>query len=487
MSNGKLYKTKVTVIGPMQYLDGRNIREYFKEELGKIGMVLFDHYNKPFVEKYIEENETTSQELKYWLETEQYDKIAEKRPIRSYDLSLIERSDIIIFHFIGLDARNIDLVCGLFRKIVLNIVKIMKILVIRKCYDSSLQFKNYDFIFEDLGKSYLNLKIIHIKHEKPLTHFSEYVMDLNLINYFKFVETISFNNIHIYTIGTNIFENVINLDSLIFDHCSLTFMQSMNNISTLKYLSLNDYRCIHNDHFTVLNNLTHLNIKLINQCTNDESLLWISKLTKLNILEYKYKESPNVVLDSFKCLTSLTELYLNDNNRLTYNNIKNYSSLINLKVLYLKSCIQIDVHCMEIIGNMTNLEKLNVSHTCQLNDLGLKYISNLTNLKELKMSKLIARNSNGLYFLTLLTKLKSLKLSINTSDDFKHINMLKSLKYLNCDFNFHSNNRHLTMVIPWFINKDSKLFGGHTLECLEDYVIGQLTNLKNLSVSINCT
>ncbi|MEK6882848.1 MAG: hypothetical protein AABY22_24710 [Nanoarchaeota archaeon] len=100
MSNGKLYKTKVTVIGPMQYLDGRNIREYFKEELGKIGMVVFDHYNKPFVEKYIEENETTSQELKYWLETEQYDKIAEKRPIRSYDLSLIERSDIIIFHFI---------------------------------------------------------------------------------------------------------------------------------------------------------------------------------------------------------------------------------------------------------------------------------------------------------------------------------------------------------------------------------------------------
>lgn len=95
-----LSKTKCTVIGPMQYSNGRGIRDYFKSELEKLDITMFDHYNKPFDNRELEECESKAAELKEWAETEQYDKIAELKPIRSFDLALIEKSDFIIFHFI---------------------------------------------------------------------------------------------------------------------------------------------------------------------------------------------------------------------------------------------------------------------------------------------------------------------------------------------------------------------------------------------------
>ena len=94
-----LSKTKCTVIGPMQYSNGRAIRDYFKSELEKIDVMMFDHYNKPFDNRELEECESKANQLKQWAETEQYDKIAELKPIRSFDLALIEKSDFIIFHF----------------------------------------------------------------------------------------------------------------------------------------------------------------------------------------------------------------------------------------------------------------------------------------------------------------------------------------------------------------------------------------------------
>lgn len=95
-----LKKTKCTVIGPMQYQNGRGIRDYFTDELKKLDITVYDHYNKPFESKLLDESEEAAAQLKHWADTEQYDKIASLKPIRAYDLALIEKSDFIIFHFI---------------------------------------------------------------------------------------------------------------------------------------------------------------------------------------------------------------------------------------------------------------------------------------------------------------------------------------------------------------------------------------------------
>lgn len=95
-----LNKTNCTVIGPMQYNNGRNIREYFKQQLNPLNITVFDHYNKPFENKKLDESEKAAAQLKMWAETEQYDKIADLKNIRAFDLALIEKSDFIIFHFI---------------------------------------------------------------------------------------------------------------------------------------------------------------------------------------------------------------------------------------------------------------------------------------------------------------------------------------------------------------------------------------------------
>ncbi len=98
-SKGVLWRTRMLVIGPMQYADGRQVREYVKQELNPLGITVFDHYNKPFVST-VPEDEAARCELKRWMETEQYDKVSARREIRLMDLNLVDRADIILFHFI---------------------------------------------------------------------------------------------------------------------------------------------------------------------------------------------------------------------------------------------------------------------------------------------------------------------------------------------------------------------------------------------------
>lgn len=99
VKRGVLWKTRCTVIGPMQYSNGKVIREYVKQQLAPLGIIIYDHYNKPF-DNAFDENEDARAKLAQWLENEQYDKIAEQRSVRLQDLLLIDRSDFIIFHFI---------------------------------------------------------------------------------------------------------------------------------------------------------------------------------------------------------------------------------------------------------------------------------------------------------------------------------------------------------------------------------------------------
>lgn len=84
----------------MQYLNGRNWRDEICRKLAKINVTCFDPYKKPFV-KDVEEDESCREEMNMWMETEQYDRVAERmRTVRSYDLNLVDRSDFIIANLV---------------------------------------------------------------------------------------------------------------------------------------------------------------------------------------------------------------------------------------------------------------------------------------------------------------------------------------------------------------------------------------------------
>ena len=93
---GSLQNTRCTVIGHMQYANGREIRERIGQQLDMKGVKLFDHYQQPFIMD-VNENEETHNELRIALKNGDYDKVEAYKEIRSYDLSLIDRSDFVIF------------------------------------------------------------------------------------------------------------------------------------------------------------------------------------------------------------------------------------------------------------------------------------------------------------------------------------------------------------------------------------------------------
>ncbi len=76
---GLLNKTKCVVIGPMQYADGRDIRNYFKDNLSPLGITVFDHYHKPFMNEFVQETQQTKQFLQQCLENGLYGEIEKYR------------------------------------------------------------------------------------------------------------------------------------------------------------------------------------------------------------------------------------------------------------------------------------------------------------------------------------------------------------------------------------------------------------------------
>ena len=91
-----LAETRCTVIGHMQYANGRDIRENINKQLSSMNIKLFDHYKQPFLMD-VNEDEETDDELRLALKNGEYDKVEAYKEIRSYDLSLIDRSDFVIF------------------------------------------------------------------------------------------------------------------------------------------------------------------------------------------------------------------------------------------------------------------------------------------------------------------------------------------------------------------------------------------------------
>lgn len=82
----------------MQYASGRSIRAEMTDRLGKYGIRVFDHYNKPFVSD-VAESEDSREYMKSLIEAEEYDKLSALRNIRTFDLKLIDVSDFIVFVF----------------------------------------------------------------------------------------------------------------------------------------------------------------------------------------------------------------------------------------------------------------------------------------------------------------------------------------------------------------------------------------------------
>ena len=91
-----LYKTRCVCIGHMQYADGQDVRENISKRLEEMGIIMWNHYKKPFITNFDESSEMQVK-FKQWLEIGECDRIIDYSPIRIYDLALIDKSDFVIF------------------------------------------------------------------------------------------------------------------------------------------------------------------------------------------------------------------------------------------------------------------------------------------------------------------------------------------------------------------------------------------------------
>jgi hypothetical protein len=95
-----LYRTRCYLIGHMQYVDGRGWRDIVKQDLGDRNITFFDPYHKPFIHD-VPEDESSRNEMKHWMETQQYDLVTQRMwEVRGYDLRLCDICDFFVAHLI---------------------------------------------------------------------------------------------------------------------------------------------------------------------------------------------------------------------------------------------------------------------------------------------------------------------------------------------------------------------------------------------------
>ena len=98
MKNNILNKTKVYLVGHMQYVSGRGWREEITPTLKEMGITVFDPYIKPFIDD-CKEDETVRAALKQSMENGDYDIVAKRmKTVRNFDLRLCDLSDFIVAH-----------------------------------------------------------------------------------------------------------------------------------------------------------------------------------------------------------------------------------------------------------------------------------------------------------------------------------------------------------------------------------------------------
>jgi hypothetical protein len=92
-SSGLLKDTRCYLIGHMQYSDGRGWRDTLKDTFKTSGIKFYDPYHKPFVHD-IPEDEASRADMLHWMETEQYDLVAQRmKDVRGCDLRLCDICD----------------------------------------------------------------------------------------------------------------------------------------------------------------------------------------------------------------------------------------------------------------------------------------------------------------------------------------------------------------------------------------------------------
>ena len=95
-----LKNTRTYLVGHMQYVSGRDWRDYATERFNKIGITVFNPYEKPFV-KDVEEGQAVRKELLEMMDKGYYGEVVSRmKTVRSYDLNLVDRSDFIVAHLV---------------------------------------------------------------------------------------------------------------------------------------------------------------------------------------------------------------------------------------------------------------------------------------------------------------------------------------------------------------------------------------------------
>jgi hypothetical protein len=93
LKTNELRDTRCYLIGHMQYSDGRGWRETVKDRFKDSGIKFYDPYHKPFLHD-VPEDEGSRAEMLHWMETEQYDLVAQRmKAVRGYDLRLCDVCD----------------------------------------------------------------------------------------------------------------------------------------------------------------------------------------------------------------------------------------------------------------------------------------------------------------------------------------------------------------------------------------------------------
>ena len=109
---GLLNKTKCYQVGPMEYNEnGNDWRKVVEARLAPRGVKLFNPYEKPFMEglgfDLCETKEVQSRIIQLRQE-EKYDEVAKiMRPVRSFDLAMVDKVDFIIARL-----SNLEYTCG---------------------------------------------------------------------------------------------------------------------------------------------------------------------------------------------------------------------------------------------------------------------------------------------------------------------------------------------------------------------------------------
>jgi hypothetical protein len=93
-----LNKTRVYLVGQMEYMDGSSWREFVSNSLKELGIIIFNPYNHPFINSSKEDNDARAK-LDELMKEGKYDEISEiVKKIRAEDLRCVDLCDFVFVY-----------------------------------------------------------------------------------------------------------------------------------------------------------------------------------------------------------------------------------------------------------------------------------------------------------------------------------------------------------------------------------------------------